>query len=374
MSDPSVAIVHDYLTQRGGAERVVLAMARAFPDAPIHTSMYEPTETFPEFGDLDVRVTALDRVRPLRRRHRVALPFLASAFSRQRVKADVLLCSSSGWAHGAGGSGRRIVYCHTPARWLYPAQPGFPGFGGAAGRLAMRALGPPLRRWDRAAADRADVYLVNSREVADRVDRVYGRSAELVPPPMTLDVDGPTRAVASTEPGFFLCVSRLLSYKHVDRAVAAFAELPEERLVVVGEGPFMGPLLDAAPDNVRLIGTVDDATLRWLYEHCAALIAPAHEDFGLTPIEAAAFGRPTVALRWGGYLDTIVEDETGLFFDAPEAEPIAAAIRALRATEWSPDRLREQAGRYGEPRFVAHLRGVVARVAAQAATGDGPSG
>ena len=119
---PSIALVHDYLTQRGGAERVALSLTRAFPGAPLHTSLYEPAATFPAFAAVDVRPLPLNRLGPLRRNHRLALPLLAPAFSRLRVDADVVICSSSGWAHGARVTGRKIVYCHTPARWLY--QPG----------------------------------------------------------------------------------------------------------------------------------------------------------------------------------------------------------------------------------------------------------
>lgn len=118
----TVALVHDYLTQRGGAERVVLSLRRAFPDAPIYTSLYDPAGTFPEFGAADVQPLPLNLLAPLRRRHRLALGLLAPSFSRLRVEADVVVCSSSGWAHGTAATGRKIVYCHAPARWLYQGE------------------------------------------------------------------------------------------------------------------------------------------------------------------------------------------------------------------------------------------------------------
>ena len=119
LPSPRVALVHDYVTQRGGAERVVLAMAAALPGAPLYTSLYEPASTYEEFGSIDIRTSPLDRVALLRRKHRLALPLLAATFSRMHVDADVVLCSSSGWAHGARTDGRKIVYCHSPAKWLY---------------------------------------------------------------------------------------------------------------------------------------------------------------------------------------------------------------------------------------------------------------
>ena len=148
---PTVAIAHDYLTQRGGAERVVLTMLEAFPDATLYTTLYDPESTYPEFRDARIVTSALDRFGPLRRHHRAALPLLAAASSRLRVDADVTVVSSSGWAHGFDISGRRLVYCHNPARWLYQADDYLGGSSSRArtGRLALALGAPPLRRWDR---------------------------------------------------------------------------------------------------------------------------------------------------------------------------------------------------------------------------------
>jgi glycosyltransferase involved in cell wall biosynthesis len=355
---PPVALVHDYLTQRGGAERVVLTLADGFPEATIYTALYDPEQTFPGFGAHDVRTLALDRIRPLRDHHRLALPFLAPAFSRLEVDAEVTICSSSGWAHGARATGAKIVYCHNPARWLYQADQYLAG----SSRLAAAGLGllsPPLRRWDRSAAATADRYLVNSRAVRARVADVYGIDADVVPPPVDIDVDGPRRPPGAIEPGFFLCVSRLLPYKNVGAAAAAFALLPAHRLVVVGSGPLSDELVAAAPPNVTVLGRVEDDELRWLYASCAGLVAASYEDFGLTPVEAAAFARPTAALRWGGFLDTIVEGETGCFFDEPEPGAIADAVLALAHGSWSPERLSGHAADYSPERFLARIGDVV---------------
>ena len=311
---PPLALVHDYLTQRGGAERVVLTLSDANPGATIHTSLYDPASTFPEFSTHDVRTLPLDRIRILRDHHRLALPLLAPAFSRLHVDAEVTVCSSSGWAHGARVTGAKVVYCHNPARWLYQADQYLAG----SSRLAaagLAVLSPPLRRWDSRAAATADRYLVNSRAVRARVADAYGIDADVVPPPVSIDVDGPRRAVEGIEPGFVLCVSRLLPYKNVGAVVEAAARRPAQPLVVVGTGPESEALTAAAPANVTVLGRVADEELRWLYAACLGLVAASYEDFGLTPIEAAAFGRPTAALRWGGFLDTVVEGTTGLFFD-----------------------------------------------------------
>ena len=185
----SVALVHDYLTQRGGAERVALSLTRAFPEASLYTSLFAPETTFPEFAEVDVRPLPLNRLAPLRTHHRLALPLLAPAFSRLRLKERVVICSSSGWAHGVSVAGRKIVYCHTPARWLYQPENYLRGRS-AALRVTTRALRPALERWDRRAAASATDYLANSTVVADRIRELYGLEAEVLPPPPAL---GPRR-------------------------------------------------------------------------------------------------------------------------------------------------------------------------------------
>jgi glycosyltransferase involved in cell wall biosynthesis len=356
----SVALVHDYLTQRGGAERVVLAMAATFADAPLYTSMYEPNATFPEFGALDVHTTWLSHVGALRRHHRLAFPLLAPVMSRYAIDADVAICSSSGWAHGAKVTGRRVVYCHAPARWLYQRDRYVAGDGGRAAAVAL--LGPPLRRWDARAAARADRYLVNSSVVAASVREHYGIDAEVLPPPVMVDVAGVTRPVRGVEPGSWLCVSRLLAYKNVEAVVGAFAQMPAERLLVVGDGPDAERVRTAAPPNVQFVGTVADDELRWLYANTRGTVAAAYEDFGLTPLEAAAFGRPSAVLAAGGYLDTVIDGETGIWFAAPEPEAIAAAVARMNGVAWDVDRLQEHANRFSLARFGTRLREVVTEV------------
>ncbi len=357
-SDP-VAVVHDYLTQRGGAERVVLALGAAFPTAPLYTSLYDPDGTFPEFSGLDIRTLPLNRVGALRAHHRLALPVLAPAFSRLHVDAEVTVCSSSGWAHGAQVSGRKVVYCHTPARWLYQSERYMDGQPRASA-AALGLLAPALRRWDVRAAASAHRYLVNSTTVRKRVSDIYGIDAEVVPPPVDVDPAGAGEPVAGIEPGFVLCVSRLLPYKNVEAVAAAFRDLPDQRLVIVGSGPLADQIVASSPPNVTVLGRVSDATLRWLYASSGGLVAASYEDFGLTPVEAATFGKPTAALRWGGYLDTIVEGTTGVFFDEPLPHLIAEAMTRMSAATWAPESLTAHGERYSMPRFVERMQAVVA--------------
>lgn len=357
-----VAIVHDYLTQRGGAERVVLSMLRAFPGAPLYTSLYSPETTLPAFRGADVRTLAINRSAALRRNHRLALPLLAPAFSRLRVKADVTVCSSSGWAHGVRTDGRKLVYCYAPARWLYQSDRYLGGRRQGA-RAMLMALRPMLRTWDRRAAGSADRYVTSSSAMRDSIRAVYGIDADVLPPPHTINPGGARRPVDGVGPGFLLCVSRLLPYKNVDVIVEAMRTLPDHRLVVVGDGPERARLTALAGSNVRILGGVTDEQLRWLYAGSLGLVAASYEDYGLTPLEANSFARPVAVLRWGGFLDTVVEGRTGVFFDEPQADAVRDGILRLVEADWDERAILAHAERYSETGFMERLSGLVHEMA-----------
>jgi glycosyltransferase involved in cell wall biosynthesis len=353
--------VHDYLTQRGGAERVVLAMLAALPGATLYTSVYEPHGTFPEFQRYQVKTMSIDSLRWFREHPRTALPLLALLFSSHTVDADVVICSSSGWAHGVATSGRKIVYCYTPARWLYQTRR-YAGSGlgfQTLIRLAVASvLRQPLRSWDRGAAKTAHRYVAISQVVRRRIRRAYGIDAEVLPPPVSIVADGPRSPIVDLEPGFLLCVSRLLPYKNVDKVLAAAKLMTNERLVVVGTGPELSRLRRLTPRNATLVGRVDDDQMRWLYHNCKGVVAASHEDFGLVPLEAAAFGKPTAALRWGGYLDTIVEGRTGTFFDDLTPRAISESVRRLDGLR-DPMLLQQHARKWDVESFGRRVRRIV---------------
>jgi glycosyltransferase involved in cell wall biosynthesis len=330
-----VVVVHDYATQRGGAERVVLQLLRAFPGSALVTSCWNPPTTYPEFGDYHVETLWLDRVTPFRRDPRRAFPFLAAAFARHAiVNADVVLCSSSGWAHRVATTAPKIVYCHNPARWLYQPRDYFPALSAPA-RRAVTAAMEPLRRSDKQAALRAARYVVNSSAVARRVRAAYGIDAEVIPPASGLSADGPQQPLPGIDPGFLLTVSRPRSYKHTQVVGDAIASLPGERLVIVG-----GPANGWSWPRTTAVSGLRDAQMRWLYANASGLVAVADEDFGLTPVEAQSFGLPSVVLRSGGYLDSAIEDVTGVFADEPSPVQVAKAIRNLRSRSWGTEAIR----------------------------------
>lgn len=368
-SGPRVALAHDYLTQRGGGERVALSLLRAFPGATIYTTLYDPEGTYPEFRDADVVVSPLNDIGFFRRHHRFTFPVLPLAARSLRIDADVVVASSSGWAHGFAyaPSTALLVYCHNPARWLYQTHDylGHHPTRSVQG-LALLALRPYLTHWDRRAAGRADAYLANSRVVQDRIRRSYGIEADVVAPPHGMDPSAPgvpIEAVADWADGYYLIVSRLMPYKNVHHAVDAFRGLPE-RLVVIGSGPMAEELARSLPGNVRMLSGLADAEMRWAYAHAQALVAPSYEDFGLTPLEAGAYGKPTLALRAGGYLDTVEQGVNGTFFEQATPSAIAAAVRDNRDAPWDSDRIRAHVEKFSETRFHDEVRRRVAELAA----------
>ncbi len=352
-----VALVHDYLTQRGGAERVVLSLARAFPGAPLYTSLYDPDGTFPEFAEVDVRTLPLNRLAPLRRHHRLALPLLAPAFSRLAIDADVVICSSSGWAHGAHVDGRKIVYCHAPARWLYQPDRYLRGRHGAVRSRRARCG----RRSSAGTGGRRPPPIATSRTrpwSPTRIRAIYGIEAEVVPPPPAITPPGP----ASQSPGSSRassCASRGFSRTRTSTPWSSVrASCRPSGSSSSATGPTSRLCARSPARTSRSPAGSSDAELRWLYANCRALVAASYEDFGLTPLEAAAFGKPTAALRCGGFLDTIEEGKTGVFFDEPTPAEIAGGVAALLASDWDEHAIRSVAARFSEAGFIARIRAI----------------
>jgi glycosyltransferase involved in cell wall biosynthesis len=353
MREPrSLAIVHDYLNQYGGAERVALELARIWPGAPIYTSLYRPASTFEEFRAMDVRASFLDRL-PVDRSFRALAPMYPVAFrSLGALEQEVVISSSSGWAHGvrvAPGS-LHVVYCHTPARWLYRSGD---HLGRSFGPMMLAPLSGALRRWDQAAARRADVYIANCENVRQRVAAVYGREAEVVFPPVDVE-----RFTPRPRGQRLLVLSRLLPYKRVDLIVRA-ATRAGLGLDVVGTGPSLGRLRALAGPSVVFHGRVDDQAVRELLEGCRALCAAATEDFGMAPVEAVAAGKPVVAYADGGALETVEEGVSGAFFAELSEDAVLAAIARADAIDTPPEELAARARRFSAQAFRQRIRAVV---------------
>lgn len=358
-----IAIAHDYLTQRGGAERVVLAMHRAFPEATIYTTLYDPEKTYPEFKDAKIVVSPLNKIRVFRRNHRLALPLLLIASSLMKVPAKKTLVSSTGWAHGFNFAGESFIYCHSPARWLYLSEQYLGDHSGKFISGALCVLRPLLTIWDQAAAKKAGSYAANSTVIMKRIRAVYSKEPQLIFPPYSISQNQRMEEIPGLEefmaPGdYFMVVSRLLPYKNVDIAVQAFAGL-DKKLLVVGDGPMAEELHAMSTDNVKFASNISDAQIQYAYAHTKGLLAVSYEDFGLTPLEAGSFGKPTIALHTGGYLDTIKEGINGHFINQPRIEEICAALEEFDTFHWDEDAIKEHIEHFSEKRFAQKLHDTI---------------
>jgi glycosyltransferase involved in cell wall biosynthesis len=335
--DLDVTLVHDYLNQRGGAERVVLELSDLWPQAPIYTSLFRPQSTHAEFAGRDVRTTFLDRL-PVDAGFRNLLPLYPAAFrSLGQLDADVVIASSSGWGHLARTTPRTLhaVYCHTPARWLYGGLHLSTGTESLRER-ALGTLGPALRRIDRQGALRADVYIANSHGVQERIAQTYGIGSTVIYPPVDVHRFTPT-----PRGDRLLVISRLLPYKRVDLVIRTADQLGLG-LDVVGSGPQMAELQALAGPGVQFHGGLDDRALTELMESCRAVCVMGEEDFGIVAVEAQAAGKPVVALGRGGSLESVRDGWSGAFFTADTTESVATAIRACDAIETSPADIAER--------------------------------
>jgi glycosyltransferase involved in cell wall biosynthesis len=349
------ALVHDYLNQRGGAERVFAHFVRAWPDAPVYTALYDARAV----GDLvpaaRVHTSFLQRFPARSRAFRLYAPLYPCAFEAFDLQAfDVVVSSTTAWAKGVRTrpDAVHVCYINTVSRFVFDAARYVGGFGvGTVARPLIRALAD----WDVRAAARPTRFVANSRNVAERVRCWYGREADVLPCPV--DVDRFT--VGAGDGDYYVVVSRLLPYKRIDLAIAACARTGVA-LHIVGVGPDERRLKALAQGTrTTFHGSVDDATRNALVGSARAAILPGEEDFGLVPLEAAAAGRPTIAYAAGGALETIVEGATGAFFREPHAESLADALRAFDPDRFEPAALRAHAEEFRPERFVARLRAIV---------------
>ena len=356
-----VAFVHDYLTQFGGAERVLLELLPLYPDAPLYTSVFDPRAVEGRFAGADVRTTFLQALPGATRHFRALLPLYPSAFeSLDLTGFDLVISSTTSFAKGVrvAPGALHVCYIHTPTRFLwYPGE--YTGeLTPPLARPALSALLPWLRRWDRRAAQRPAHLIANSHNVAQRVLEIYGRRSDVVHCP----VDAAAFASDGVQPPdeYFLVMSRLLPYKRIALAIEACA-LIAQRLVVVGSGPDERRLRAVAGPLCEFAGRVSDQRRRELVARARAVIVPGEEDFGLVALEAAAAGRPTVAFAAGGALETVVEGETGLFFREPNPRALAQSLQALAMQRFDSARMQMHARRFAPDAFRQQFAALIQR-------------
>jgi len=365
-----VALIHDFLIRFGGAERVLQALCEIFPKAPIYTLLYDEKKMGEFFPKEKIRTSFLQKFpKFLQNRYKYLLPLLPIAPETFDLRDfDLIISSSSSFAKGIVPrvNTLHICYCHNPMRfawdyslfYLKEQKKGF--FLNPLLKVSLHFL----RIWDRNAAQRADYFIANSKATQKRILKYYRKEAEIIYPPV--EVKNPKSQILNPkiqEPDYFLIVSQLTPYKKIDVAVAAFNKL-KLPLVIIGEGPERKRLQNLAKENIKFLGWQPDEVVRQYYQNCAAFIFSGEDDFGIAPVEAMGFGKPVLALRCGGALDSVIEGVTGEFFDDPDPAVLADGVRRLRENlpNYNPVEIKKQARKFSKERFIEELQDFIENI------------
>lgn len=387
LTELRVALVHYWLIAHRGGERVLEALGEIFPQADIFTLVYEPGRTSPLIRKHRIQTSFIQKLPFARSHHRAFLPLYPMALESLDLRGyDLVISSESGPAKGVITDPEtcHICYCHTPMRYLWNFYHEYREGAGPLTRLAMPFFAHYLRQWDFASAARVDYFVANSRNTARRIRKFFGRESEVIYPPVDLEryqpdaaaARGPARSATNQMDSYYLAVSEMVPYKRIDLAVAAFNRL-DRRLIVVGDGPELRRCRRLAGPKVEFRGRMEDEGLARLYAGCRALVFPAEEDFGITPLEAQASGRPVIAYGKGGALETVIGYHggegpdpgqcTGLFFAPQTADALVDAVRRFEAVEdrFDPASLRRHAETFSAPRFREEMAAFVAEKLAE---------
>lgn len=350
----NVALVHEFLITWGGSDFVVQKFAEIYPDAPIYTALYNRKKMEERFEGIDIRTSFLQRIPGGLRRHRYLMPFFPFAFeSFDLTEYDLVLSSHHLAAKCVLTTPNtcHVCFCHTPMRYGWDFTHEYVGNMRSLLRLPMRIALHYLRTVDVASSNRVDYYIANSRYVANRIRKYYRREVEVINSP----VDASKFHISDQVDDYWLVVSRMVGYKRVDLAVEVFNRL-KKKLVVVGTGPELQRIKAMAGPTVEVVGFVPDEELPGYYARCKAFIFPGIEDFGITPLEAQASGRPVIAFRTGGALETVLDGKTGKFFDEQTPEALSDAVVAAEKMEFDPPAIRRHAERFDVEIFKIKIK------------------
>jgi len=354
-----IAIVHDYLGEFGGAERVLESLTALWPDAPVYTAFWRPGAAWERFKHRDIRVSWVHRIPFFATKLHSPLRFLAPLIwnSFDFSGYDVIIGSAS-WYVTKGfvkkGSAVEICYCHTPPRWLYGYSTSIEWQKHVLVRWYAMIVGFFMRQYDWKAAQRVNYFIANSHTTARRIQKFYRRTSTVIYPPVTI----PPKASGAKE-DYYLVISRIVGGKGLELAVGAAAELGIHLKIAgapAGYATELQKLVAKAGKTVEFLGHVSDAELARLYRGARGFLATSSdEDFGITPVEAMAHGTPVIAFRGGGYTESIIEGKTGVFFDESTVSSLVAAIRKSQTIRFSAEALRQQAEKFSQKRFAEEI-------------------
>ena len=361
-----VALVHDFLLDLRGAERVFLSLCELFPHADVFTAVYDARGTEGRFDGRNVTASFLQAMHPTARTFRALLPLYPAAMESLDLRGyDLVLSSSSAWAHGVipDEDAVHVCYCHNPFRYAWNARDETLARRRPATRAALRLIFQRWRQWDWIAAQRVDHYVANAETTRRRIHRYFGREAEVLYPPVM---------TSRFEPGpvgeDYLVLSELVAHKHLGVAIEAFNRL-RLPLVVVGDGPDERRLRRMAGPTVRFAGRLTDDATALALQRARALVVTAKEEFGIAAVEAQAAGRPVIALDAGGVRETVIDGQTGTFFEGLDVSALAAAVARFDPLTVDPAACVANARRFDEARFHRGMREIVDHALA----GDRPS-
>ncbi len=366
-----VAVVHYWLVGMRGGEKVLEEILRIFPQADIFTHVLDPEKISPLIASHQIKETFIARLPRARRHYQKYLGLMPRALEELDLRGyDLVISSESGPAKGVippPGSAH-ICYVHSPMRYIWDHYPDYSARLGPVGRLYFSQLAHRLRQWDVTTAARVDSFVANSSFVAGRIQRYYGREADVVHPPVDLEC---YKLPATARPrGYFLFVSELVRYKRADLVIETFRKLGKH-LIVVGDGEESKALKMNLPENVKMLGRVSAHDLPGLYQGARALIFPAEEDFGIVPVEAMACGTPVIAYRRGGALDSVIDGQTGLFFDHQDIDCLSQQVLRFEKLEhdFQPEVIARHAQGFSAARFRAEFEAIVRQTLADLAVG-----
>lgn len=364
-----IALVHDYLVRFGGAERVLLAMHKLYPQAPIYTLLWDERKMREFFPNAQINSSFLNKFPKVLSRHpRRLLPLIPLAVeSLDFSDYDVVISSSSAFIKGivTRTNTVHICYCHAPSRFLWEASHSY------IREKRLPAIARPLsavflnylRIWDLSAASRVDYFLANSRFTASRISKYYRKESKVIYPPLrSINIKPVGNVNIPTHMDYFVIVSQLVSPKRVDLAVWAFKKL-EMPLVIIGEGPERNNLEKIAGKGTIFLGCLDDEQVDYVLSKAQGFIFSGEDDFGLAPVEAMSHGKPVLALRRGGATETIVEGLNGEFFDSLDIETLADGVRRMKENilngKYDQEAIKKHAEQYSEERFGNEFKNIL---------------